>query len=136
VVEGQAEAAVAGVDDGHRPGVVAGPRLAAGPGEEDRRDRVQARVASRIGIGPELAQELDLERGLFAGFPDGRRLERFPVIHEAAGKRPAGRGIPALDENDAPSLAAVPDLDDDVDGGHGIAVFLAAHGFTGGTPPF
>jgi hypothetical protein len=136
VVEGQAEAAVAGIDDGHRSGVVAGPRLAAGPGDEHRRDGVQTRVAPRIGIGPELAEQLDLERGLFAGFPDGRRLERFPVIHEAPGKRPAGRGISALDENDAPSLPAIPDLDDDVDGGHGIAVFLAAHGFTGETRPF
>lgn len=136
MVEGQAESAVAGINDGHRTGVVAGPRLAAGPGDEDRRDRVQARIAPRIGVGPELAEELDLERGLFAGFPDGRRLERFPVLHEASGKRPSGRGVPALDEDDAPTLPAVPDLDDDVDRGHGIAVFSAAHDCTIVTRPF
>lgn len=60
MVEGQPEAAVPGIDHGDGPGVVAGPGGAVRPGQEDRRDRVQAGVALRIGVGPELAEELDL----------------------------------------------------------------------------
>lgn len=127
MVEGQPEAAVAGIDDGHGPGVVAGPGSAAGPGDEHRRDRVQAGVPPRVGIGPELAEELDLERSLLAGLADGRLLERLPVVHEAAGQGPAGGRVPPIDEDDARPGPAGPDLDDDVDGRDGVAVSAAGH---------
>jgi len=93
---------------------------------------VQPGIALRVGIGPELAEELDFERGLFAGLADGRRLERLPVVHEAARKGPAGRRVAAFDEDDPQRSPAVHDLDDDVDRRDGIAVLRAAHGFARG----
>ena len=75
----------------------------------------------------ELAEKLDCERCLLAGFPDGRRLERLAAVDEAAGQSPAGRGVLALDEDDAPPFPAVHDFDDDVHGRHGVAEFLTAH---------
>jgi hypothetical protein len=127
MVEGQRPAAVAGIRDDGPPGVVAAPGPARGPGQEDRRDGVEARVPGRVRVGAELAEELDVERGLLAGLADGGGLERFAVIDETAWQRPAGRGVPALDENDAPRAAAVHDLDDDVDGGERVAELAAGH---------
>jgi hypothetical protein len=75
----------------------------------------------------ELAEELDIERRLLAGFPDRGRLERLAVVDEAAGKGPAWRRILALDKDDAPSFPAVHDFDDDVNGGHGVAELRARH---------
>jgi pimeloyl-ACP methyl ester carboxylesterase len=49
VVEGQGQAAVAGVEDGGPAGVVGALRLSGGPGQEDRRDGVKARVPGGIG---------------------------------------------------------------------------------------
>jgi hypothetical protein len=129
VVEGQREAAVPGVDDGRGPGVVGGLRLSPGPGDEDRRDGVKARVPGRVGVGAELAEELDLERGLLAGLPERGRLEGLAVVDEAARQGPARRRVLALDEDDAPALPAVPELDDDVDRGHGVSESPARHPF-------
>lgn len=128
MVEGERERPVAGIGDDGRPGIVGPPGPARRPGQEDRRDRVEARVARRVGVGAELADELDLERGLLAGFPDGRRFERFAVVDEAAGQGPAGRRVLSLDEDDAPPPRAGPDLDDDVDGRERVAVLGAGHG--------
>jgi hypothetical protein len=130
MVEGQSKAPVAGIDDRRGPGVVAGLRRACGPGDEDRRDGVEARVPPGVGIGEKLAEELDLERCLLAGLADRGRLERLAVVDEAAGEGPAGRRALALDQDDAALRSAVPDLDDDVDGGHGVAVSFAAHSVT------
>lgn len=127
MVEGQKQAPVPGIDDDCGPRVVGGLRLALGPGDEHRRNGVKARVASGVGVGVELAEELDVERCLLAGFADGRLLERLAVIDKAAGQGPAGRRVPALDEDDAPRLPAVHDFDDDVDGGHGVAELRARH---------
>jgi len=127
MVESQKQVSVPGIDDDRGPRVVAGLRRAFGPGDENRRYRVQPGVARGIGVGVELAAELDVERRLLAGFPDRGRLERFAVVDEAAGQGPAGRGVLALDEDDAPPFPAVHGFDDDVDGGHGIAEFLTAH---------
>jgi hypothetical protein len=88
---------------------------------------MEARVASGVGVGVELAEELDVERCFFAGFPDRRRLERLAVIDEAAGQGPARRGVLALDENDSPPFPAGHYFDDDIDGGHGIAELRTRH---------
>ena len=127
MVEGQRPAPVAGVGDDGPPGVVASPGAAGRPGQEDRGDGMEARVPGRVRVGPELAEELDLEPRLLARFPDGGRFERFAVIDEAARQGPAGRGIAALDEDDAPPAAAGHDLDDDVDRRERIAVLTAGH---------
>ena len=130
MVEGQPKAPVSGICDDRGPRVVGGLRLALGPGDEHGRDGVEARVASGVGVGAELAEELDVERCLLAGFPDRGRLERLAVVDEAAGQGPAGRGVLALDEDDAPPFPAVHDFDDDVDGGHGVAELGARHYFS------
>lgn len=130
MVEGQGAAAVAGVGDHGPPRVVASPGAARRPGQEDRGDGMEARVPGRVRVGPELAEELDVETRLLPRLPDGGRLERLAVVDEAAGQGPARRGIAALDEDDPPP-AAVPHLDDDVDGGEGVAVLAAGHGGSG-----
>jgi hypothetical protein len=127
MVESQMQAPVQGVDDDRGPRVVAGLRRAFGPGDEHRRYRMLPGVSRGVRVGVELAEELDVERGLLAGFPDRGRLERLAVFDEAAGQGPPRRRVLALDENDAPPFPADHDLDDDVDGGHGIAEFLTAH---------
>jgi hypothetical protein len=88
---------------------------------------VETGVPGRVGVGAELADEADLEAGLFAGFADGGRFERLPVVHEPARQRPAMRRIPAFDQDDAPDPASRYDLDDDVDRGEGIPVLAAGH---------
>lgn len=127
MVKGERPRPVAGIDDDRRPGVVGAARPARGPGEEDRRDRVETRVARRIGIRAELADELDVEGGLLTGLPDRGRLEGFAVIDEAAGQGPAGGRILALDEDDAAAFPAVHDLDDDVDRGERVPELAAGH---------
>jgi hypothetical protein len=130
VVESQRNIAIPGVDHRRVSGVVAGLRCAFGPGDEHRRYRVQPGISRGIGVDVELAAELDVERCLLAGFPDRGRLERLAVVDEAAGQGPAGRRVLTLDEDDAPPFPAVHHLDDDVDGGHGIAELPAWHGFS------
>jgi hypothetical protein len=127
MVEGQKQAPVPGIGDDRGPRIVGGLRFALSPGDEHRRNGVKARVPRGVGIGAELAEELDVERCLLAGLADGRGLERLAVIDKAAGQGPAGRRVPALDKDDAPRLPAVHDFDDDVDGGHGVSEFLTAH---------
>lgn len=127
MVEGQRKGPVPGIENEDGPGIVGRFRLAPGPGDEHGRDGVKTRVPRGVGVGAELADELDLERGLFAGFPHGGRLERLAVVDESARQGPAGRRVPALDEDDARLFPAVHDLDDDVDGGYGIAEFPPIH---------
>ncbi len=127
MVEGQMQAPVPGVDDDRGPRVVGGRRRALSPGDEHRRNGMETRVASGVGVGVELAEELDVERCLLAGLADGRRLERLAVVDEAAGQGPAGRRVLSLDEDDAPPFPAVHHFDDDVDGGDGVSEFLTAH---------
>ncbi len=127
MVEGQRPAPVAGVDDDGRPGVVDAPGLARGPGQEDRRDRMEARVPGRVRVGAQLPDELDVEGGLLAGLSDRGRLKRFAVIDEAAREGPAGGRVLALDEDAAAAPAAVHDLDDDVDRGERVPVLRAGH---------
>ena len=88
---------------------------------------MEARVASGVGVGVELAEELDVERCLLAGFPDRGRFKRLAIINEAAGQGPTGRGVLALDEDDAPPFPAGHHFDDDIDGGHGIAELRTRH---------
>jgi len=127
MVEGQRQAPVPGIDDDRGPRVVGGRRRALGTGDEYRRNGMETRVASGVGVGVELAEELDVERCLLAGLADGRFLERLAVIDKAAGQGPAGRRVLALDEDDTPPFPAVHDFDDDVDGGHGVAELRARH---------
>ncbi len=127
MVEGERPRPVAGIEDYRCLRVVCAARPARGPGQEDRRDGVEARVARGIGIGAELADELDVERGFLTGFPDGGRLERFAVVDEAAGQGPAGGRVPALDENDAAAPPAVHNLDDDVDRRERVPELAARH---------
>lgn len=127
MVEGERPSPVPGIEDDRRLRVVGAARPARGPGQENRRDGVEARVARRIGIRAELADELDVERGLLPGLPDGGRLERFAVIDEAAGQGPAGGRVLALDENDAKALPAVHDLDDEVDRWERVPELAAGH---------
>lgn len=127
MVEGQPKAPVPGIDDDRGPRVIGGPRGALSPGDEHHRNGVKARVASGIGVGAELTEELDIERCLLTGLADGRRLERLAVIDKAAGQGPAWRRVLPIDEDDAPRLPAVHDFDDDVDGGHGVAELRARH---------
>ena len=128
MIEGQGQAPVPGIEDDGPPGVVGAFGIARGPGQKDRRDRVEARVARWVRIGPQLADETDVERSLLAGLPHGGLFERLAVVHEAARQRPAGGRIAALDEDDAAAPRAVHNLDDDVDGRERIAVFAAGHG--------
>lgn len=73
----------------------------------------------------ELADELDLERRLLTGFPERGGLQALSVIDEAAGQGPAEGRVPALDEDDPGRPApAGPDLDDQVDRGHRVAMLL------------
>ena len=131
MVKSQGPRAVLGVDDNGGPGVVAAPGRARRAGQEDGRDRVEARIAAGVGVGSELADERDLEPGLLARLPDGRGFERLAVFDEASREGPARRRIPALDENDALAPAAGPDLDDDIDRRKGISVAAAGHGRSG-----
>ena len=127
MVKGQRKAPVAGIDDDRGLGIVGALGIARSPGEEDRRDRVETGIAGRVRVSAELADELDIERGLLAGFPDGGGFERFAVFDEAARQRPAGRRVLPLDDDDPPPPAAVHDLDDDVDGRERIAELGAGH---------
>jgi len=127
MVEGQRQAPVPGIDDDRGPRVIGGRRRALGTGDEYRRNGMETRVASGVGVGVELAEELDVERCLLAGLADGCLLERLAVVDEAAWKGPAGRRVLAFDEDDTSPFPAVHDFDDDVDGGHGVAEFLTAH---------
>ena len=131
MVEGQRPPAVAGIGHDRPAGVVAAAGPARSPGHEHGRDRMPAGIAGGVGIGPELADELDLEPGLLAGLARGGGLEGFAVVDEAAGQGPAGRRVAALDEDDAPPAASGRDLDDDVDGRRGMAELGAGHGFRG-----
>ena len=67
----------------------------------------------------------DFERGLFLGLPDGRLLERFPVIDEAAGQGPARGRVLALDQDDAVFPPFILDFDDQIDRRGRIAIRLA-----------
>ena len=127
MVEGERPRPVAGVEDDRPAGVVRAPGFACRPSHEDRRDRVEARVARRVRVSAHLAEELDVERGLFAGLAAGGRFERLAVLDEPAGQGPAGRRVLALDEDDARPAAAAPDLDDDIDGRDGAAELGAGH---------
>ncbi len=127
MVKGQRKAPVAGIDDDRGLGIVGALGIARSPGEEDRRDGVEARVAGGVRVSAELADELDVERGLLAGFADGGGFERLSVFDEAARQRPTGRRVLPLDDDDPPPLAAVHDLDDDVDGRERIAEPRAGH---------
>ena len=127
MVEGQGPDVVPRIGDDGRPGVVGPLRHARSPGQENRRDGVEARIARRVGVGAELADELDIERGLLAGLSDGGGFERFAVIDEASRQRPTGRRIPPFDEDDAPDPPPGHDLDDDVDRRDGITVLAAGH---------
>ncbi len=127
MVEGQRQAPVAGIEDDGPLGVVGAPGFAGGPGQEDRRDRVEARVPAGIRIRAQLPDEHDVEGGLFAGLADGGRLERLAVVDEASRQRPAGRRVPAFDEDDAAAPPAGHELDDDVDGRERIAVLRVSH---------
>ena len=127
MIEGQGPFAVEGIGDDGRPGVVAAPGGPRGPGQEDRRDGVEARVPRGIRVGAELADERDLERRLFAGLADGGGFERLAVFDESPRERPARRRVLSLDEDDAAETPPFHDLDDDVDGGEGVPVFRAGH---------
>lgn len=130
MVEGQRPGSVTGIRDDGRPGVVGAFRGAGRPGQEDRRDGVETRVPGRIGIGAELADELDIERRLFAGFAHGRGFERLAVVDKAPRQGPARRRVPPLDQDDAPDPASGHDLDDDVDRRERIAELSAGHAGT------
>ena len=135
MIESERPAPVARIGHDGRPGVVGAPRNALGPGDEHRRDRVQARVPVRSGVGPELADEFDRKRRLLPGLPDGGRFERLAVADEAPGESPAGGRVLPLDEDDAALLPGAPDLDDDVYGRDGIAVAGARHDVLGSAGP-
>jgi hypothetical protein len=130
VVEGQGQAPVPGVEDGGPPGVVGAPRLTRSLGQKDRRDGVEPRVPGGVRVGAQLADELDLERRLLAGLPDGGRFERLAVVDEAARQRPARGRVPAFDEDDPAALPAVHDLDDDIHGRERVAVSGMSHGWS------
>lgn len=127
MIEGEGQAPVAGIEDDGRSGVVGAPGKALGPGQEDRRDGVEPGVPRRIGIGAQLAEELDVERSLLAGLPDGGGFERLAVLDEAAGQGPSGRGVLPFDEDDTAAPSAAVDLDDEVDGRDRIAELGARH---------
>jgi hypothetical protein len=127
MVEGERPGPVAGVEHDRRLRVVGSSGIAGGPGQENRRDRVEARVPRRVRIRAELADELDVERGLLVGFAHRGRLERLAVVDETARQRPAGGRVLAFDEDDAPALSAFHDLDDDVDGGERVPELGAGH---------
>ena len=127
MIESERPAPVAGIGHDGRPGVVGTPGNALGTGDEHRRDRVQARVPVRSGVGPELADELDRKGRFFAGFPDGGRFERLAVVDEAAGEGPAGGRVLPLDEDDAALPPGSHYLDDDVDRRDGIAEAGSGH---------
>lgn len=135
MIESERPAPVARIGHDGRPGVVGALRNALGPGDEHRRDRVQARVPVRSGVGPELTDELDRKRRLLAGLPDGGGFERLAVADEAPGESPAGGRVLPLDEDDAALLPGAPDLDDDVYGRDGIAVAGARHDVLGSAGP-
>lgn len=71
-------------------GVAAGLRLTVAPGDEYDRGRVAAGIPLGVGINVELADELHVEAGFFAGFADGGFFDRFADIDETAGQRPTG----------------------------------------------
>jgi hypothetical protein len=127
MVKGERLGPVTGIEDDRPAGVVGAPGLARCSGHEDRRDRMEARVARRVRVGAHLAEELDVEQGLFAGLAAGGRLERFAVFDKAPGEGPAEGRVPPLDEDDPRPAGAAPDLDDDIDGRNGIAELGAGH---------
>ncbi len=127
MVKGQGPGPIFRVGDDGRPGVVGAFRGTGRSGQEDRRNGVETRVPGRIGVRAELADELDVERGLFAGFPNGGGFERLAVIDETARQGPARRRVLSLDEDDAPEPAPGHDLDDDVDRRERIAELAAGH---------
>jgi hypothetical protein len=82
-------------------GVIAGLRRAGSAAGEDGGDGMETRVAPRSGIGVHLAQLRDVEGGLLFRLPRYGLLKALPVIDESAGKRPAERGVAALDDDNA-----------------------------------
>src|SRR5438128_114749 len=84
----------------------------------DRADVVLPRVALRVRIGEELADQLDLQAGLFARFASAGALERFAFVDVAAGDGPAVRRVLAPDEDDA----AIGPGDDRIGGRLGVPV--------------
>jgi hypothetical protein len=83
------------------------------PADENHRNRVSSRIATRVGIDMELAYELDLERGFLEGFSTSRLLDAFPDIDESAWQSPAQWWILAPNENE---ISFFTDLDDHIDG--------------------
>jgi hypothetical protein len=68
----------------------------------------------------EQGTKLHIQAGLLDRLSTGRRFDGLALVHEAPGQRPARRRVCASNEHDA-----LVQLDDDVDGGDGIA---PAHG--------
>lgn len=129
MIEGQGHVDPPGIEGPCLPGVIGALRGSPSPGDEDRRNGMEARVPVRFGIDMELPEVLDVERGLFPGLPSGCRFERLAVIDEPSRQGPPGRRVPPLDENDRGVFPAAVDLDDDVDGRHGVPELLAGlHG--------
>jgi len=131
MVEGQRHVYSFRVDKADTAGVIGRSGDAGRPGDKDGRHGMKARVAPRVGVGVELAGELDLERRLLPGFPDGGRLQGLSVIDEAAGKRPAEGRVLSLDEDDLRPAPADAHLDDQVDRGHRVAGLLEGGHFSG-----
>jgi len=129
VVEGQREGRFGRVDHPGPAGVIAALGHAAGRGDENGRDGVQARVAVWVRVGVELAAELDVEAGFLAGLADRGRLERFAVVDEASRKGPARRRVLPLDQDDSPVSGRRLDFDDDVHGRDGFPVCVPRGSF-------
>lgn len=126
MVEGQRHVYLFRVDKADAAGVVGRSGDTDGPGDEHGRHGMQAGVAPWVGVGVELAGELDLERSLLSGFTNGGGLQALSVIDEAAGQGPAEGRVLSLYEDDlrpAPAPAGS-HLDDQVDRGHGVAGLL------------
>jgi hypothetical protein len=99
-----------------RARVVAGPGLPGGPGQEDHGDIVLPRVPAGIRVRVELPQPRQLQSRLLQGFPSRGILQRLPVIHEPAGKRPAQGRVAPLDEKDPLPSGRLAAPDDDIHG--------------------
>jgi len=117
VVEGERRRERARREDARALRVVGRDRRSAGAPDEDGREGVLPRVARRVGVDAEEGGECHVKPGLLARLADRGVLDALAVLDEPARDRPAGGRVSPPDE-DNPAR----DLDDDVDGGGGVAV--------------
>ena len=86
MIEGHGAGEIAGLHDGYTRCVIVGARGAGGACDIDSGHGESARIPSRCRVKSQKAQELDVEAGLFSGFPYCARLHVFVRVEHVVGE--------------------------------------------------